>query len=428
MYKLIRNFFWFCAGANKRILEEYDIDHNKYFAIGATIFFTAIFAGLSGGYAMYFVFSGSAYANIIAGLFGLLWGLMIFNIDRFLVLSIKKENKPLKEFFFVFPRLVLAIMIGVVIARPLELRIFEKEINEGLKTFYIDNQAEIINSKFANFDTEIQSDLLILEQKRIELLNETKIYNDKNELFEQETNGLVYNGRTSGKAGYGPLAKERQRQLLIKEGTIRNLEANIKDLEKIIKEKRKNAGLDNVTALDNKTLDSLVANSGFYDRNKILGQISSWSPFDSNKTDELSEQENSAIVESNIVENDSISNANSNLITTQPTRVTQSRFDGKEDATVFFISLLFIIIEILPILVKIMSSRSNYDELLRDENDRIQFIKRYERTSHRELVKSMALSQREVLKEAIKRWEEEELKDENLNGKYINSNNNTDEE
>lgn len=423
MYKIIRNFFWFCAGANKRILEEYDIDHNKYFAIGATIFFTAAFAALSGGYAMYFVFSGFNYASLIAVFFGIVWGLTIFNIDRFLVLSIKKENKPLREFLYAFPRLLLAIMVGVVIARPLELKIFEKEINEGLKTFYIDNQTEITGAKVANFNTEIHADNLLLQQKRKELIEETKIYNEKNKIFEQETKGLVYNGRTSGIKGFGPLAKERKRQLLNKEKLIKKLNKKITDIEATIETKRTSAGLENVTALDNRTLDSLVANAGFYDRNKILGQISSWSPFSSNKTEiNANKIVNNTNFDVDLMANDSTAVANTNPKKEEPSRITQSRFNGEEDATVFFISLLFIIIEILPVLVKIMSSRSNYDELLEDENDRIRFIKRHERTSHRDLVRSMAFSQREVLKEAIKKWEETELSDENIQNKYINSN------
>ncbi len=52
--KKVTRFFWFCSGAHIGTLKKYPIEHNKYVGIGATIFFTALFASLSGGYAMYF--------------------------------------------------------------------------------------------------------------------------------------------------------------------------------------------------------------------------------------------------------------------------------------------------------------------------------------------------------------------------------------
>ena len=48
--KKVTRFFWFCSGAHIDTLKKYPIEHNKYVGIGATIFFTALFAALSGGY------------------------------------------------------------------------------------------------------------------------------------------------------------------------------------------------------------------------------------------------------------------------------------------------------------------------------------------------------------------------------------------
>ncbi|HEX3384342.1 MAG TPA: DUF4407 domain-containing protein, partial [Mucilaginibacter sp.] len=72
--KKITRFFWFCSGAHIETLKKYPIEHNKYVGIGATIFFTALFASLSGGYAMYFVFNGDTFAVGFAILFGMIWG------------------------------------------------------------------------------------------------------------------------------------------------------------------------------------------------------------------------------------------------------------------------------------------------------------------------------------------------------------------
>src|ERR1700744_2202078 len=90
----VTRFFWFCSGAHIDTLKKYPVEHNKYGGIGATIFFTALFASLSSGYAMYFVFNGDAFAVGFAILCGLLWGVAIFKMDRYIVSSIDKAGTP----------------------------------------------------------------------------------------------------------------------------------------------------------------------------------------------------------------------------------------------------------------------------------------------------------------------------------------------
>ena len=73
--------------------------------------------------------------------------LLIFNLDRFIVSTIKKRNNFLDELLKATPRLILAVIIAVVISKPLELKIFEKEINQVLLTeknqMTLDNQDQI---------------------------------------------------------------------------------------------------------------------------------------------------------------------------------------------------------------------------------------------------------------------------------------------
>ena len=120
----LKYFFWLCSGANRPLLEKCPTEGSKYVGIGATIFFTGIFAALAAAYALYTVFEN----YLIAGLFGLIWGLMIFNLDRYIVSSMRKEGNSRKEFYTALPRIILAVLISLVIAKPLEMKIFEKEI------------------------------------------------------------------------------------------------------------------------------------------------------------------------------------------------------------------------------------------------------------------------------------------------------------
>ncbi len=124
----IKRFFWLCSGVHIPLLEKCEVDSSRYVGIGATIFFTGLFAAIAASYALF-----TAFDSIwIASAFGLVWGLMIFNLDRYIVSSMRKEGNAWREFRMALPRIVLAVIISLVIAKPLELKIFEKEINGEL--------------------------------------------------------------------------------------------------------------------------------------------------------------------------------------------------------------------------------------------------------------------------------------------------------
>ena len=128
-------FFLFCSGAYHTLLQRSPSEIQKYIGIGATVFFTGVLAFVSASYAVFTVFE----SYIISLLFGLIWGFMIFNLDRYLVSSMRKSNSKWKDFIAATPRILLAVLIAVVISKPLEVKLF---------------------------DTEIQSELVLMEQER----------------------------------------------------------------------------------------------------------------------------------------------------------------------------------------------------------------------------------------------------------------------
>ena len=126
---MLQSFFILCSGADTVILKTCsEGEQNKYAGIGATVFFTAVMAFIASSYALYTVFD-NPYAAVF---FGFIWGLLIFNLDRFIVSTIKKRNSFGNEFLQATPRIVLAVIIAIVISKPLEMKIFEKEINQVL--------------------------------------------------------------------------------------------------------------------------------------------------------------------------------------------------------------------------------------------------------------------------------------------------------
>jgi len=126
---MIERFFIFCSGADTDILKECSQgERNTYVGIGATVFFTALMAFIASGYALFTVFD----SLFTALFFGLIWGLLIFNLDRYIVSTIKKRGSLKLALGQAAPRIVLAVIIAVVISKPLEMKIFEKEIDRVL--------------------------------------------------------------------------------------------------------------------------------------------------------------------------------------------------------------------------------------------------------------------------------------------------------
>jgi hypothetical protein len=124
----IKNFFWLCSGVHIPLLKKAESESSKYAGIGATIFFTGVFAALAGSYALYTVFDDPWIATSL----GIIWGLMIFNLDRYIVSSMRKEGNTRRELKTALPRIILAVFISLIIAKPLEMKVFEKEIRSEL--------------------------------------------------------------------------------------------------------------------------------------------------------------------------------------------------------------------------------------------------------------------------------------------------------
>ena len=124
-----RHFLWWCSGAYQDLLKDCPSEQTKYAGLGGVLLATFTLAALSAGYAIFSVFNDPIWAVV----FAIVWGLIIFNFDRFLVSTMRKYGVTRqKQIWMATPRLVLALLIGFTIARPLELKIFEKEIDVQL--------------------------------------------------------------------------------------------------------------------------------------------------------------------------------------------------------------------------------------------------------------------------------------------------------
>ena len=201
---LIQKFLVICSGSSTELLKKTPTDVNKHVGIGGVILFTGILAALSSGYALYTIFD-NYYAAVG---FGILWGLMIFNLDRYIVTSMKKQGNWFRQLFIALPRIAVAILLGIVISKPLELKIFEKEINKQLNIIVNRNKAELqksIDARYVDLAKPVDE-----ERKKIFSQIDTlrKEYNLAAAELEKEVVG-TQTETTTGREGYGPNAKRK---------------------------------------------------------------------------------------------------------------------------------------------------------------------------------------------------------------------------
>jgi hypothetical protein len=125
----VQKFLWWLAGAVIRLLAQCPTDHRRYSAIGVAMVLVPSMAGFSAGYAVYETF----YSLPVGVVAGCLWFLLVFNVDRLLLISIRKrKNEATKEFFMALPRLLMVVVLSILITEPLLQKLFEGEISNQL--------------------------------------------------------------------------------------------------------------------------------------------------------------------------------------------------------------------------------------------------------------------------------------------------------
>lgn len=260
------NFLWWCAGAYQKLLKQFPSEHSKYAGLGGVLLATFVLATLSSGYAVYSVFGNWMWTVA----FALIWGLIIFNFDRFLVSTMRKYGvSKRKQIWMAIPRLALALLIGLTIARPLELKIFEKEIAVKMQ--------ENLHHKIQNNDSLLQIENKLLmqdataERQRI-TLRKNAIEDSLARMqsaYIQEADGTGGSGRR-GIERLTHLKMDAYNQALLQfTPEMRSLDSGIKIQDSILSTAKSN--------LEQKRKDyaaTAATNQGFLEKNKALSDLS----------------------------------------------------------------------------------------------------------------------------------------------------------
>lgn len=327
----IKKFFLICSGSDLGILStpECSIELNKHIGIGATILSTALLASLSGGYALFTVFNpigtgGTEYSlrgYLFPIGFGLLWGAIIFNLDRYIVSTIRKHAIPtglpfrewlrwkFGEFARILPRLMLAIFISIIITRPIELKMFETEIRKEMLRQTSNELADMtakIDREFPDIDRLTRENQTLQQQ----IDAKRKQVNDLYELALAEGMGEQRNN-TTGRTGKGPFYKER-------------MDAYVRAQQE----------LDRLIQTNNTKISANEASLAELRHRKAIGEA--------NRQPTIAQ--NGLVAQLNTLNDLSERN--------RPIKLAS-----------WFLILLFMLLETAPIIVKVLSDRGPYDDI-----------------------------------------------------------------
>lgn len=313
----VMRFLWKAAGGDRYILERATYsDQIKYMCLGGIVFATGAMAGLAGGYAFYTIFSpkGSALEDSIhyptvalSFVFGIIWGLMIFNIDRFIVTSTGKGDGTEKitwdEFKSAIPRIIMGAIIAITISKPIEIRMFQTEINIKLKEKQIEQQTAYIEKTKKNFQIELDRNSKDLAKYEQEIQDKIARHKFLESQYIEEARIITV----------GPRALALKAQMDKVDEEIRNDKQNTEYL-KLIKDKEDiETRLNSALKESQKTADGL---DGLLERIKLAHEVAGF------------------------------------WIT-------------------LFITLLFLAIELTPIFFKLMLNKTPYDYLAENRDDLI---------------------------------------------------------
>jgi hypothetical protein len=193
-------FLWWLSTGEEELLEKAVIDRNRYAITGMTVLGTWLFATLAWTY-----FFSTVVSNLWAPwILGLFMGGVILGIDRALIKGINRNNKH--KLIPISFRVLLAMTIGLFMAQPALLYLFDKEIHTQIS---IDNESRKRN-KLQQQDSVYISikQPIILERNKLQLqlLAKDKEVSGARESFIAETDGTG----GSKKIGLKDIAKAKQ--------------------------------------------------------------------------------------------------------------------------------------------------------------------------------------------------------------------------
>jgi hypothetical protein len=317
---LIQIFFWNCAGSTVSILKRQETEYAKHTVLGMAVFLTAALAFFTGKSVFHICFGDKAEGLSIIS--GMIWAIIIFNIDRSFIINASSQSGGWTLVLFC-TRFFMAGLISLSLSTVIELEIFQTEIKEELKNIFVHE----FKTNHAKDITDIQA---IVKKKEAD--TKTAKIN-----YDQQ---VIQSAKTIDKmTSFIPTEKDRGKSTTLRDDA-RNTSKNVKTFLQIYKSK-----LEEESA-SKKKLDDLNSEVSVESiQNKYAGKIANLS-----KEAGLMDRYKAL---KNIIENRKLQDL-SNVLT-----------------------LLMAMVEISPLLLKTMYPKGNYEKMIeeRSKKDKDKYIK-----------------------------------------------------
>jgi hypothetical protein len=352
------------SGAHEEVLAFVPSERARFESLGWAILITSGVAAVS----MWFALASAVGINaILAVPFALAWGLVIMGIDRWLITSMPIDGP--RKFAMAAPRLALALLLGTLISTPLVLRIFQSEINaqiakmqqQSYNSFLIQQQASDVAKQVGTYSSELQylnnviathgaatantaSDpQLIAYNNQLSTLNNelTHWTNLKNQYYNQYICQL-YGGPACPKKGFGPAAKASQANYNSASQQVDTIKGQINQVQGQIQQR-----------------DAQLSSHSKADEQARYQQALTQQPIVKNEYDTALQRQNqlqASFFATNqaahgiLVRLEALSQLSSGNLTVSAAR--------------FLLFLLFLVIECLPVTVKLLQRPGLYEEAL----------------------------------------------------------------
>jgi len=200
-------FLWFLATSDSKVLQQVEDKTERIWhsIIGTFVLITGIFAFITGGFTANLIMNGPEAGEnswMLPVGAGIVWAFLIITIDRLLIASIASERKnrikakqqggsdeasktgflsrKMKSFSFILLRLGIALLISLIITKPFELWLFQDQIaKEGMTTAVEElkrsQEGLIETSQLSYLDEQLDKDSVKKEAVLLELDKAAKI-------------------------------------------------------------------------------------------------------------------------------------------------------------------------------------------------------------------------------------------------------------
>ncbi|WP_295850890.1 DUF4407 domain-containing protein [uncultured Microbacterium sp.] len=113
------------GGADNDVLDEVPEEVPRFVQMFLVLAGTALVSSLS---MMFALLTGVRVSLWLAIPLAIVWGLIIFNLDRFLTSTMRSTKNVFRLLGLAMPRVIMAALIGIVVAEPLVLQVFQNDI------------------------------------------------------------------------------------------------------------------------------------------------------------------------------------------------------------------------------------------------------------------------------------------------------------